>query len=372
MLCYRFYKQHSLILLIIHFCTITEYSCNQIIQDAYAVFEIIMQNHPGIYNKEDLIFKEKLQNEFPKIIAALQNTQEYEKGFTILHQWINSFDDPHLRLVNAAQQNPNKSNNTDNVDWFWWKTDTFYMKIPSFTFNKKDQAELKSLLKILPDIQRSKNIVFDVRGNGGGSSLWAKKITSFLFGNQYVQEKTYLYEKDVEIDWRATKDNWLYIKNVIPIIEEQFGKKSVEYGMITQVSNGIEESIKNKKPFFTESPIQSHIPLEEIVEKKESLCKAHIFVIIDEKCASATLSFIDQIKAVACQCTLIGQPTAYDTEYMECRSQNLPSNKARLIFPIKVYRNRHRKSRQKYIPDVYCDFKKSSFELRKYVLTYLL
>lgn len=345
---------------------------NEAIQDTYAIFDIITQNHPGIYNKEDSTFKQKFENEFQKIIHSLQSIHNYEDGLTILQQWICSFDDPHLRLVNVTQQSINQSNKNDTINWCWWTTDTFYMRISTFAFHKKEITELEKLLEIVPDIQKAKNIVFDVQGNGGGSSLWAKKIISTLFGKQYVQQKTYFYEKDVKIDWRASTDNWLYIKKAIPTIDEQFGKESLEHAMITHVSNGIEESIKLNKPFFTEAVSQWHSSPEEVEKTVKSLCDAHIFVVIDAQCASATLSFIDHIKPTANQCTLIGQPTAYDTEYMECHSENLPSGRARLIFPIKVYRNRYRKSRQKYVPDIYCDLKKNSLELREYFLTFLL
>jgi hypothetical protein len=351
---------------------------NDITQDAYAIAAIIQENHPGIYNTEDVIFKITFEQGFKKVIHTLKTMHHYDEGFIYLEKWINSFDDPHLRIRKIIAKNHEQTNNTNQnrqatnqLERYEWSPDTVYIKIPTFQLSPEEQEQLKKIITIKPAMRNAKHIIFDVRGNGGGSSLWAQKITNALFGPEYMKQRRYLYEKDTVIDWRASKGNADYFNSIAPIIKEQFGKSSSEYAIITTICNGLEEAIKNNQPFYTQKLQDMYNPV--VLQKKTvSLCKADIFILIDEKCASATLSFIDELKSVENKCTLIGTPTAYDTEYMECRSEKLPSGKARLIFPTKMYHNRYRKNRQPYLPDIYYDLnKKSNAELKQWFLEHV-
>lgn len=79
---------------------------------------------------------------------------------------------------------------------------------------------------------------------------------------------------------------------------------------------------------------------------------AKIVVIIDAFCMSATLDFIDALKAMDQQVILVGETTDADSVYMEIRIADLPSGKGQFQFPIKMYSNRLRGHNVPYVPDI--------------------
>ena len=76
-----------------------------------------------------------------------------------------------------------------------------------------------------------------------------------------------------------------------------------------------------------------------------------MYVFMTGRCASACLDAIDLLTQFE-NVTLVGMPTAADTDYLELRSETLPSERAIFGFPIKVYRNRPRPSGFYYEPDI--------------------
>jgi hypothetical protein len=114
--------------------------------------------------------------------------------------------------------------------------------------------------------------------------------------------------------------------------------------MLHTVINGIERTLVRNEPLFKE-PTHAHSEL--IDDHIESPVTAQIVLVTAGACASACLDFIDILRELA-PLIHVGHSTNSDTAYLECRS--VPSKKALLNFPIKVYRNRLRKPYQKYHP----------------------
>src|SRR5690606_32317316 len=68
--------------------------------------------------------------------------------------------------------------------------------------------------------------------------------------------------------------------------------------------------------------------------------RARTYVLTDYGCASACLDAVDVL--VAAGAVPIGQETSAGTVYMEVRTEVLPSGRAQVPLPMKVYRGRAR------------------------------
>lgn len=326
----------------IHFSALCE--C---LVDLNFIFQTTVENHPGIYNTEDPAFTKQLIRAY--VTAAVDLINHKEQQATI-KDFVSSFEDPHFRV---AYQSNAKGNNPVPVSrciFFkqWEDLKTAYIAIPTFDLDGAQKNGMENLIQVLPSMRDNRYIIFDIRGNGGGSSFWGQKICEALFGKDYMQAKTYEYEKNTYARWRASKANCNYIRSVIPLIEKVFGADSIEYKNVSRIQKGMDDAFSNNHIFY-DAYLKDEYP--KYIAPAECQCNAQIIVLIDQNCASATLDFLDRITS-ANQCTLVGSETGYDTAYMECRKEILPSKTGALILPIKVYKNRKRKSRERYKPTI--------------------
>ncbi|QQR53716.1 hypothetical protein IPH25_02525 [bacterium] len=315
--------------------------------DLNFIFQVTVENHPGIYNTEDPEFSKRLIRAY--VTAAVDLINHKEQQATIKN-FMSSFEDPHFRV---AYQSNKKIDNLVPVSrsiFFkqWDDLKTVYIAIPTFDLDGAQKNGMENLIQVLPSMRDNRYIIFDIRGNGGGSSFWGQKICQALFGKDYIQAKTYEYEKSTYARWRASKANCNYIRSVLPLIEKAFGVHSTEYKNVLKIQKGMDDAL-SKDHIFYDAYLKDEY--SEDITPAECQCSAQIIVLIDQNCASATLDFLDRITS-ASSCTLIGSETGYDTVYMECRKEILPSKTGALFLPIKVYKNRKRKNRERYKPTI--------------------
>lgn len=227
---------------------------------------------------------------------------------------------------------------------------SIWVTLPSFYPQTEEQKEaLNTVMHSIKDYRACKTMIFDLRGNGGGNSVYGTSIVQNLFGKAFCNDAFQKRNKDCFVEWRASDGNISYLKAFIPFLQKQFGNDEVTKHVL-QVIEGMEKSK------------QSGDPLYKVVNYTEALgegggeplTSARIVVITDQYCASACLDFLDDLHAVA-PVTIMGNSTNADTEYMECRDRALPSGLAILHFPIKVFRNRTRKANQPYVSEIQID-----------------
>ncbi|MCK4869891.1 MAG: hypothetical protein KAS93_02150 [Gammaproteobacteria bacterium] len=227
--------------------------------------------------------------------------------------------------------------------------DGSWVYLPSFWPDTLDKlAAIKSVMAKIRFLRNEKVIVFDVRGNSGGSSEWGSIILSNLYGKEYFNEhnnsRDALYS-----EWRVTKENIQSIeKYYLPLLYETVGKNGVDYQKMSAIAAGMQKALENGKEFYKET-------LDRTVHKSFSVGRAvskftgHIFVLTDGRCGSACLDFLDEAKCFA-NVIQIGRPTHADTNYVSNREVLLPSGICHLTLPMKVERNRGRASNQPHIP----------------------
>ncbi len=235
-------------------------------------------------------------------------------------------------------------NQAYNVDE--WAPSKIWITLPSFCPKQEGALSLNKIIETIHQYAQYKQIVFDLRGNGGGNSDYGTSIIKNLYGASYYSQQMAEADKGVHtfLDWRASEQNKEYLQVLQKkLLACPFAQNGLH--IVTSVIKGMEQALKEGAPFYKEELQKWRKPLSHI----QNPVKARIVVLTDNYCASACLDFLDELFAMG-QVVQVGLPTSADTDYMEIRSIELPSQLAKVYFPIKVYRGRIRKANQAYIP----------------------
>ncbi|ATQ44334.1 S41 family peptidase [Caulobacter mirabilis] len=186
-------------------------------------------------------------------------------------------------------------------------------------------------------IRASKVVVFDLRGNNGGSSEWSAAVTRILWGEAWVDAKA---ERSTGVDWRTSVNN---IK-AIAAYREQFVSDARLRTWFEELENGMKGARARGQALWRQGGGEASAAPKDAV----TAMKARVYILTDYGCASACLDAVDLLKALGG--VQVGQETSADTLYMDVREQFLPSMRAKVVVPMKVYRGRARGSNVTAVP----------------------
>jgi hypothetical protein len=324
------------------------------LQDLQGAYEQLQENHPGNYDEENPSWKQLLQTEYAKQrdnATRVDSCEQYQK---VMRDFIASFKDGHLGIkfyMPTTRQDEPRDSASKNATVTEFAPKCIWISLPSFECNSTlEIVALRNVIRRSSKLRMSDVIVFDLRGNTGGSTEWGDSLLKHLFTKRYFDQSRNqsLQSLKTHVEWRASKSNIEYLKtmlkpetvhalNLANVVEE-----------IKKVITGLEQAYENNQPFFKE---ELSNPAATVHSTAKNPVTSKLVLLTDKKCASASLDFIDNLSVMS-NSLHIGESTNSDTNYMECRSALLPSNEASLVFPIKVYRNRIRKAGQQYHPTV--------------------
>lgn len=181
------------------------------------------------------------------------------------------------------------------------------------------------------DIRVAPRVVFDLRGNGGGSSGWITELAKTLWGKAWVEAKT---PRSEGVDWRTSADNLATIEGY----KARFASRPEMMEFLNEVAAGMAEARAQGRELWR----QAHGDGSARSETATTEMTARVFVLTDFGCASACLDAVDLLTALGA--VQVGQETSADTLYMDVRSGPLPSRRVTATVPMKVYRGRARGS----------------------------
>lgn len=228
-------------------------------------------------------------------------------------------------------------------------TNFHWISLPSFYIENDDLDKIYNILKEIKNIKSKTSVIFDLRGNTGGNSYWGDLFYETIYGSaNLVKIKKMINEKQY-VEYRASEGNIKHFENAIAGMTKQFGEKSPSVKYFNTVVEGMKESKQKNRAFFLDKNNTKNQEINQINEIKKNNFIFKVFLLTDRYCASACLDFIDQF-IQGKNVIHVGQATSGDTNYMDIRSVMLPSNKAQLYFPTKVYRNRPRGANIFYNP----------------------
>ncbi len=201
-------------------------------------------------------------------------------------------------------------------------------------------GEVKSQAEAL---RNARVVVFDLRGNSGGSSIWGSDIARTLWGDGWVDAHA---PHSTAVDWRASQGNL----DEISSYRAQFAANPTMIAWIDAVEGGLKRTRAAGQPLWRQaSEDTAEVPPPAPTPAPTTGMRAQTYVFTDSGCASACLDTLDLLKALGA--VHVGQETSADTLYMNAREQVLPGGRVSVVVPMKVYRGRVRGNNETVIPD---------------------
>ena len=190
------------------------------------------------------------------------------------------------------------------------------------------------------EIRQAPAVVFDLRGNGGGSSAWIKALAATLWGEAEVAARSPEAEA---VDWRTSEKNLATIEEYKVLM----GSNPEVLAWLTTIADGLRAAREEGRALWRQ-PEGEEEEATAAPPAGPSPMKARTWVLTDSGCASACLDAVDLLKALGA--THVGQETSGDTAYMEIREEPLPGGRVVARIPMKVYRGRPRGDNETYVP----------------------
>lgn len=328
-------------------------------KDLDFIHDAISNNHPGVYNELDPDFNQNLERFYKRAKSKIDHSNDPEIAIAAIDEFASSFEDPHLRVYwFGAQSNQKNVYPPSNFTLEKISSNAVWVKVPTFSLNLPQEKEFQRFLKNVSKLPKKEYYVLDLRGNSGGNSFYGSQLIYSIFGEEYTRQKKCPYDKKMIVDWRASKSN---LKHVLSLIE-----RYPDYAELRNVAYGLKKSIDLSHPLYGEYCGRECKIKNQIEPNNHKDIK--IIVVIDSKNVSAALDFIDELKMVASKVVLVGQTTKADRLYIEISPLTLPSGQGKIIVPIKVYRNKLRKDKEPYVPEINFDDIKNTSALKKFIL----
>lgn len=214
----------------------------------------------------------------------------------------------------------------------------YWVYLSSFNLDGKDLEAYADLLEKIRHLSLAKTIIFDVRGNGGGSSSYGERILSALLKNRIPPDNS-----EAKATWRVSDLSVKTVSEFALHFKESEGSDGAFYKGLNSFSERMKEAHSMGEK-WVEQP-NYDVLLE---EEKGVPFSGDVVVLTNEFCSSACLDFVDRVLQIP-HAIHLGRTTGADTNYLEVTSLKLPSG-AVMWLPLKVWRNRSRKSNQPHIP----------------------
>lgn len=238
--------------------------------------------------------------------------------------------------------------------------DIFWIGVPTFNSGKDNAKALQSLIDEVDAraerMRKSRAILIDLRGNAGGNSMWADRLSIAIFGERAVR-KVQRGQQNHAIQWRASAENIAYWRSwLVDVAVPQFGEKSDNAEFAREVVRNLDDALARDPPVWLQGTMRPPVGggLTQRRPRGRGAFPARVYVLSDGSCASSCLDFADTVLHMD-GVRLIGSATAGDGAYQEVRDERLPSGLATLTFPQKLAIGAPRGPFEAYLPDVAYD-----------------
>ncbi|NIM49185.1 MAG: hypothetical protein GTO22_07995 [Gemmatimonadales bacterium] len=237
------------------------------------------------------------------------------------------------------------------------------------TFAVYDSASIAAMHALIDSLQTEMTrnrrwdlLVFDLRGNSGGSSVWGDQMAKAVFGEAWIERASEWLFDGVYTEWRVSRDNIAALRGIVRQQEQRHGPDSENARYFRAFTDSMVAAFDRG-----DALIRSEGSRQGVARPPHVDVPGRILLLTSASCYSACLGFLDRM-LLHTAVVQVGQPTGVDTYYMENWGYGLPSGLVRLSYPMKVYRNRRRAANQAYTPQVLNEQLDDTAAVRSWVL----
>jgi hypothetical protein len=224
------------------------------------------------------------------------------------------------------------------------------ISLPSFEPDADGQAAFERLYAALEadraKLAAARAILIDLRHNGGGSSHWGERVAELLWGEDAVQAAKAAYFRRTEVWWLTRPENVARVRGFATDARRRGDAGAAD--RIEARAAGMAAAAARGEPFFVQR-------FGEGLAANAAATPARrlppVYILTHGGCASACLDAIDIFRLFP-GVRQVGAPTSGDSNYMEITIAALPSGRASLVIPNKIWVNRPRASGAVYTPDI--------------------
>lgn len=235
-----------------------------------------------------------------------------------------NLDLKYMELSDGGLAAAKKIKQPEHVDGFKVEmvSNGVWIKIPSFFPNRQESVYFTGMLSTLKNkLAKEDYILFDVRGNRGGSSKWSRPILRNLWGDEKIKSlgKDHVYNEDWEKKLRISKENFAEFKTYFGAAAAKFYVKAMRKG---------EKFFLKKWSIYGDN---EHL----YTNNDSSPFKAKIYVLTDNFCRSTCWTFVRELIQMP-GVVHIGQDTTVQSIYSFAKQVRSPSEQFDFFFPTQV------------------------------------
>jgi hypothetical protein len=226
----------------------------------------------------------------------------------------------------------------------------YWVTLSTFSPDEQGRARYDRLFEALDDnahgIASARAIVIDLRNNNGGSSSWGEEVAGRLWGKAAVDAAMARYFRQTQIWWLADSENVAHFREAAMRFRSE--KRLEVADRLDEVASNLALALKRGKRFWVED-FGASLAAKATAATPRRL--PPIYVITDGGCASACLDAVDVFTRFS-GVKLMGAPTSADSQYLDVRLEPLPSGRAAVWLPTKIWVHRPRRAGEVYRPDI--------------------
>lgn len=235
-----------------------------------------------------------------------------------------SFDVKYTELKGGALVAAQKVRQPTASDVFKIETvsNGIWIRIPSFFPNIAESVYYTGMLSMLKNkLAKEDYILFDLRGNRGGASKWARPIIRNLWGDEFIKSlgDKHGYNRDAEKLLRVSKDNFAEFKKI-------YGEDEVK-SYADALKKGKDFILKKWSIFRDQDNLYTN--------NDSKPFKARVYVLTDRFCRSTCWNFVNEIKQMP-NVMHIGEATTIRDGYSYAKQARSPSENFDFFYPTQI------------------------------------
>lgn len=223
--------------------------------------------------------------------------------------------------------------------------------------SSKAVARFEQMLDGIRQTGDAQAVVLDVRGNGGGNSMFGNRILLALLTDAILKDDEPQQPQGPRAYWRVSTIALETFEERKARFRETEGTDSEAYHFTLQLASLMQEAASRGQDFVEQPRGNTSHPefQQDAAQERAHHFSGRLVLVTDAYCASACLDFVSAALRIP-GIVHVGSPTGTDTQYTDVGRMALSPN-IMFGFPLKVWKNHGRQDKEgrPYVPQFVFD-----------------